>query len=209
MSNLLCSLNNFFQIQNYFKIKKENKVNISAKLKNSKINIKGKKNSLIKKKGDIKKIKVGIYGDNNILEIHENCSIRDLNIMIQGKNLKIIIKNDTIFAGGIIVCAGQNSTIFIDEFCLVANNIEIRNSDGHSIFENGKLINPSSSIHISNNVWIGQNAKILKGANIGAHSVIALNALVSSGNYENNIILAGLPAKIIKKDITWSRDLPN
>lgn len=55
MSNLLCSLNNFFQIQNYFKIKKENKVNISAKLKNSKINIKGRKNSLLIKKGDIKK----------------------------------------------------------------------------------------------------------------------------------------------------------
>ena len=91
----------------------------------------------------------------------------------------------------------------------MASNIELRNNDGHSIFQNEKLINPSSNIHISNNVWICQNVKILKGTYVGSNSVVALNALVSSGTYENNVILAGIPAKIIKRNITWNKELPN
>ncbi|MCT7487188.1 acyltransferase [Aliarcobacter cryaerophilus] len=148
-------------------------------------------------------------GGNNTLEIYENCMLRDTNIIVQGNNLRITIKNNCEIGGATIVCAGENSSIQIDEQCLIASNIEIRNNDGHSIFENGNLINPSSNIHIGNNVWICQNAKILKGVYVGSNSVIALNALVSSGVYENNVILAGIPAKIIKRDIFWSKELPN
>ncbi|MCT7462695.1 acyltransferase [Aliarcobacter cryaerophilus] len=161
------------------------------------------------KKSDIKRLKIGIYGGNNTLEIYESCMLRDTNIIIKGNNLRITIKNNCEIGGATIVCAGENSSIHIDEQCLIASNIEIRNNDGHSIFENGNLINPSSNIHIGNNVWICQNAKILKGAYVGSNSVIALNALVSSGVYENNVILAGIPAKIIKRDIFWSKELPN
>ncbi|MFW3413304.1 acyltransferase [Aliarcobacter butzleri] len=164
---------------------------------------------MVIKKSNLKRLKVGIYGNNNTLEIDENCMLRDTNIIIQGKNLKVIIKNNCEIGGATIVCAGEKSSIEIGEYCLIASNIEIRNNDGHSIFENDKLINPSSNIHISSNVWICQNVKILKGVNIGANSVIALNALVSSGKYQDNVILAGIPAKIIKRNISWNKELPN
>ena len=203
------AINNFLQIKKYFKVKKNNKIDISTNLKNSKIIIKGDKNLVLIKKSDIKRLKVGIYGKNNTLEIYENCMLRDTNIIIQGNNLRITIKNNCEIGGATIVCAGESSSIQIDEQCLIASNIEIRNNDGHSIFENGNLINPSSNIHIGNNVWICQNVKILKGAHIGNNSVIALNALVSSGVYKNNVILAGIPAKIIKSNIYWSKELPN
>ena len=209
MNLLLKSIINFLQIKKYFKVKKNNKIDISTNLKNSKIIIKGDKNLVLIKKSDINRLKVGIYGKNNTLEIYENCMLRDTNIIIQGNNLRITIKNNCEIGGATIVCAGENSSIQIDEQCLIASNIEIRNNDGHSIFENGNLINPSSNIHIGNNVWICQNVKILKGAHIGNNSVIALNALVSSGVYDNNTILAGIPAKIIKSNIYWSKELPN
>lgn len=209
MNNFQKTINNFFQIKKYFKVKKNNKIDILTNLKSSRIIIKGNQNSLLIKKSDLKRLKVGIYGNNNILEIDEDCMLRDTNIIIQGNNLKVTIKNNCEIGGATIVCAGKNNFIQIDEYCLIASNIEIRNNDGHSIFENEKLINPSSNIHISNNVWICQNVKILKGAYIGGCSVIALNALVSSGVYENNVILAGIPAKIIKRNIFWSKELPN
>lgn len=209
MNNFQKTINNFFQIKKYFKAKKNNKIDILTNLRSSRIIVQGNQNSLLIKKSDLKRLKIGIYGNNNILEIDENCMLRDTNIIMQGDNLKISIKNHCEIGGATIVCAGKDSSIRIDEYCLIASNIEIRNNDGHSIFKNEKLINPSSNIHISNNVWICQNVKILKGAYIGSDSVIALNALVSSGTYENNVILAGIPAKIIKRNITWSKDLPN
>ena len=58
--------------------------------------------------------------------------LRDTNIIIQGNNLRIIIKNNCEIGGATIVCAGENSSIQIDEQCLIASNIEIRNNDGHS-----------------------------------------------------------------------------
>ena len=101
------AINNFLQIKKYFKVKKNNKIDISTNLKNSKIIIKGDKNLVLIKKSDIKRLKVGIYGENNTLEIYENCMLRDTNIIIQGNNLRIIIKNNCEIGGATIVCAGE------------------------------------------------------------------------------------------------------
>ena len=40
-------------------------------------------------------------------------------------------------------------------------------------------------------------SKFLRGAHIGNNGVIALNTLITQV-YKNNVILAGIPAKIIK-----------
>jgi acetyltransferase-like isoleucine patch superfamily enzyme len=58
---------------------------------------------------------------------------------------------------------------------------------------------PSDEIVIGDNVWVGANASILKGANIGDNCIIATGAIVLRGTYEANSILAGNPAKIVKK----------
>ena len=46
-------------------------------------------------------------GGNNTLEIYENCMLRDTNIIIQGNNLRIIIKNNCEIGGAPIVCTGE------------------------------------------------------------------------------------------------------
>jgi acetyltransferase-like isoleucine patch superfamily enzyme len=47
----------------------------------------------------------------------------------------------------------------------------------------------------------------LKGANIGNDSVVATKAVVTSGTYENNVVLAGNPAKVVKRNIAWDISL--
>ena len=75
---------NFFKIKKFFSSLKNNNIQIKNYLKNSKIIIKGDKNFVLIKKSDIKRLKVGIYGENNTLEIYENCMLRDTNIIVQG-----------------------------------------------------------------------------------------------------------------------------
>ncbi len=57
---------------------------------------------------------------------------------------------------------------------------------------------PSENILIGNNVWIGANTSILKGANIGDNCVIAAHSVVLKGSYPANSVLAGVPAKVVK-----------
>lgn len=56
----------------------------------------------------------------------------------------------------------------------------------------------TAPIVISDDVWIGANAVILPGVTIGRHSVIAAGAVVTK-DVPDNCIVAGVPAKMIKK----------
>lgn len=55
-----------------------------------------------------------------------------------------------------------------------------------------------ASVKIGNNVWIGENAVILAGSVIGNGCIIGANSVVS-GVVEDNTMIAGAPAKAIKK----------
>lgn len=53
-------------------------------------------------------------------------------------------------------------------------------------------------IHIKKNAWIGANTTILPGVAIGENAVIAAGAVVSK-DVPDNVVVGGIPAKIIKK----------
>lgn len=53
-------------------------------------------------------------------------------------------------------------------------------------------------MYIGERVWIGENVTILPGACIGNGVVIGANSVVR-GEIPNNVIIAGVPAKIVKK----------
>jgi len=56
----------------------------------------------------------------------------------------------------------------------------------------------SKPIKIGNNVWIGSNATILPGVTIGDGAIIGAGAVVVK-DVEENSIVAGVPAKFIRK----------
>ena len=72
----------------------------------------------------------------------------------------------------------------------------------HNFSETDKCIDEQGvstlPIVISDDVWIGANAVILPGVTIGSHSVVAAGAVVTK-DVPNGCIVAGIPAKIIKR----------
>lgn len=89
---------------------------------------------------------------------------------------------------------------------MIASSVEIRSDDAHPIFdiESENRINNSEPIIIGEHVWIGARATLLAGSNIGDGCVIGLGSIVK-GFFPNNVIIAGVPARLIKKDIAWER----
>ncbi|HNF29019.1 MAG TPA: acyltransferase, partial [Chitinophagaceae bacterium] len=86
--------------------------------------------------------------------------------------------------------------------CAISWNVQIMDTDIHTLVVNGQPKESTKKIKIGNNVWIGSNVIILKGAEIGNNVVIAAGSIVS-GNIPDNVLIAGVPAKIVKEQISW------
>ena len=56
----------------------------------------------------------------------------------------------------------------------------------------------NEGIVINKNVWIGTNVVILPGVKIGKNSIIAAGSIVTK-SFDDNSLIAGNPAKLIKK----------
>ncbi len=93
-------------------------------------------------------------------------------------------------------------SVTIGDYVLMASNVLITDSD-HVVESNGLPVTKNSKFNtrpvvIGNNCWIGQNVVILKGVTIGDNCIIGANSVVTR-NVESNSIVAGNPARLIKK----------
>lgn len=57
---------------------------------------------------------------------------------------------------------------------------------------------PAKEVVIGDNCWIGMNAVILPGVHLGDHITVDAGAVVTH-SFEGNCVIAGNPARIIKK----------
>ena len=95
--------------------------------------------------------------------------------------------------------------IFIGNNVLIGHNVSLLtlNHDERPKFRQNIYPKP---ISIGDNVWIGSNATILQGITIGDGAIIGANAVVTKDVTENTIV-AGVPAKIIRKiEINCQKD---
>lgn len=109
------------------------------------------------------------------------------------------------FKAGYLTTPGMMPHIYIN--CIngieIGDNVYIASgvkiiSANHDICKYTKHIN-TSPIKIGNNVWIGANAIILPGVEIADGCIIGAGAVVTKSFLEKNCIIAGNPAKVIRK----------
>lgn len=99
--------------------------------------------------------------------------------------------------------------------CMFSFENELWAGDGHAIFDvkSGECTNrdmsetyrPSNYLVIGDHVWVGKQAFIMHGSNIGSGSIVGAGSIVK-GVFPNNCSIVGNPAKKAKEDVAWSRD---
>lgn len=87
---------------------------------------------------------------------------------------------------------------------LCAWNIFISDSDWHQI--GGQ--NHQADVVIGDHVWIANSNNILKGTTIGKNCIVASNSKITNKVFPDNVLIGGIPPKILKTNIEWNRDLP-
>lgn len=119
-----------------------------------------------------------IWGNDNAIIIEDGCSLMKTELHIEQSNNTIKIGNGCTFHGRdgypIHIAADEGSSIDIDDDCMLANGIQIRSTDSHSIVNlQGERINPAKDVYIGKHCWIGLEAIILKGTKISSQTVVA------------------------------------
>lgn len=184
-----------------------------------KFDIKGKNNTIIvhlpvevSKFGDNKSpLKINIYSNNNTVEIGKNCIFAGTEINIWYENQKIIIGDNCTFGSTRFDMVSENRTIEIGEDCQFADEIYVRNGDGHAIINKNTLetINlPQEKITIGNHVWIGKKTILTKNVTLPNNTTVGMGSVVTKNFKDEYTVIAGNPAKVIKTDVNWNRTHP-
>ena len=88
--------------------------------------------------------------------------------------------------------------------CLLEWNVSIRDGDGHAIFgPDGIQDSRSPEVSVGDHVWIAANVDVLKGSRIPDDSIVAARALVTKTFDEPNVLIGGLPAKVLRHEVSW------
>jgi len=118
-------------------------------------------------------------------------------------NPKIVIGNNVCINYDCQITA-INKIVIGDDVLIGSRCLITDHSHGDTTLESLKLkplerpLISKGPVVIGNCVWIGSGAAIMPGVSIGNNCVIGANSVVTK-NFSNNCVLAGAPAKIIKK----------
>lgn len=93
------------------------------------------------------------------------------------------------------------SSIQIGNNFLCSSNVFISDTDHSFVIGEVPFIKQPcvvKDVYIGNNVFLGKNVVILAGTRLGNNTIVAANAVVKD-RHPDNVLLAGVPAKIIRK----------
>lgn len=121
-------------------------------------------------------------------------------LQTMGSEGRIFLEDDVGINRTSIVA--RSKVIRIGKGTMIAPNCTIVDSDFHSLLPvESRIYSPGferdADVTIGENVWMGMQVIVLKGATIGEGSVIGAGSVVV-GNIPSFCVAAGVPARVIK-----------
>ena len=148
---------------------------------------------------------ITIYGQGNRIVIGENCRLYG-EFMVKGHNQTVTVGEGTTFESVYLLCM-ERCDISIGRWCMFSRNIEVRTSDAHGLIRkrDGRRLNRAASVTVGDHVWVGVGSILNKGTVIPADCIVGAKSFVNKAFTESSVVLAGTPATIVKRGVTWNR----
>ena len=130
--------------------------------------------------------------------IHESVKMGS-NVQLIGPFISFEIGKMT-YVNEAIISTGSNSKVSIGSNCAIGYRVSIK-AITHELTspcpnDDGEVCMTEANIQIGNHCWIGDNVFIREGVTLGHHVTVGANSVVTK-SFPNNVIIAGVPAKII------------
>jgi acetyltransferase-like isoleucine patch superfamily enzyme len=125
------------------------------------------------------------------------------------RNCKVLIGDNTSANGIMIICA--DSDFITGSDCMFSSGILIQSADQHGLVDlkTGEIFNHKNrQIILGDHVWLGRNSTLMPDVNVGNGSIVGTGAIVTS-DIPEKAIAVGVPARIVRTDVTWSRSPDN
>ena len=180
---------------------------------------------------ELKNVQITFVGGDSIVKIHESYNIAHMRLYVGEGGYIEIGRKFTVRFHLYIDAKADNTTVRIGDFVnigrgeiyagdeqglevIIGNNfmtsldMYLRNADGHTIYDikSREPVNrPIFGVHIGDNVWCGYGVTILKDADIPSNCILGACSVVGKGSFEENSIIAGVPARTIRTGVMWDK----
>lgn len=170
------------------------------------LHVRGKNNVIELHSRLPKGVQIYIYGNGNHLRIGEGVTFKKGVIWFEDDGGSIDIGAGTTIENAQLAVAENGRKLVIGNDCMISSNVRIATTDSHSVIDlsTNKRTNYGADVVVGNHVWIGYNVSVNKGCTVEDDCVIAGNSVVTK-NVPHNVIVAGVPAKVVKEGVTWDR----
>ena len=152
----------------------------------------------------LQNLRIRITGRDNRVVIGAGCKWKGY-IVVHGKRRQVHIGDRSTCIESFIVCRQRNVTI--GQECMLSRQVELRATDVHQVFDRdtNEQINPPADVVVGNGVWIAARAIVSKGSIIPDGCVVGAMSFVNRAFDEPNCVLAGVPARVVRRNIYWKR----
>lgn len=150
------------------------------------------------------------------IQAGRNCSLDLSGLSVVNTSLHVHMADDCALTlgpgqcmnGAVRLFMHEPSSISVGADCLWASG-DVWTSDMHSIIDptTGRRLNPAGSVTISEHVWLGQDFLVLGGSELGKGSIVAARSVVTGQRFPPNCIIGGVPARVLRKGVSWDSRL--
>ncbi|MDV7106000.1 hypothetical protein R3X26_16455 [Vibrio sp. TH_r3] len=149
----------------------------------------------------------GVFSGTKNITFGKNVLLGNFFWLESHKDGKIYIGDDVSFSSNIHIASSVE--VFISSGCLVGSDVLITDhshSYGMKYFDilpKYRKVTSKGKTVLGSNCWICDNVKILSGVNLGSNVVVAANSVVTQ-SFPDNVVIGGIPARVLKENINES-----
>jgi acetyltransferase-like isoleucine patch superfamily enzyme len=149
-----------------------------------------------------------VGGDDATVFVGPDCRLTAGEIYCGGGS-SVVLAGPLVATRGAIVDARNGGSVVAGPDQLWAADVYLATDDMHRLEDavTGERINPfGAHVRLGSHVWLGRDAVVTGHAQIGDGSVVGMRSLVRGQQVPPRTVVVGSPARVVRKDVTWSHD---